>query len=66
MNIQLKAIHAWSLEAPADLSSIKHPVFLVNGDADRMVPTPNSYDMAKRFPNTELITEVFFKIMKYL
>jgi pimeloyl-ACP methyl ester carboxylesterase len=55
MNIQLKAIHAWSLEAPADLSSIKHPVFVVNGDDDRMVPTPNSYDMAKRFPNTELI-----------
>jgi len=55
MNIQLKAIHAWSLEAPADLSSIKHPVFVVNGDHDRMVPTPNSYDMAKRFPNSELI-----------
>jgi len=43
------------LETPADLSSIKHPVFVVNGDADRMVPTQNSYDMAKRFPNAELV-----------
>ncbi len=55
MNKQLKAIHAWSLEMPADLSQIKHEIFVVNGDYDRMVPTPNSYDMAKRFPNAELI-----------
>jgi len=55
MNKQLKAIHAWSLETPADLSSIKHPVFVVNGDADRMVPTQNSYDMAKRLPNAGLV-----------
>jgi pimeloyl-ACP methyl ester carboxylesterase len=55
MNIQLKAIHAWALEAPADLSSIKHPVLVVNGEDDRMVPTQNSYDMAKRFPNAELV-----------
>ena len=55
MNKQLKAIHSWSLETPADLSSIKHPVFVVNGDDDRMVPTQNSYDMAKRFPNAELV-----------
>ena len=55
MNIQLKAIHAWSLEAPAELTSIKHPVLVVNGNNDRMVPTQNSYDMAKRFSNTELI-----------
>ncbi|CAF3357111.1 unnamed protein product [Rotaria sp. Silwood2] len=55
LNTQLKAIHTWSQEKPADLSQIAHPVFVVNGDDDRMVPTPNSYDMAKRFPNTELI-----------
>lgn len=55
MSRQLKAIHAWSLEAPADLSSIKQPVFVVNGDDDRMVPTQNSYDMAKRFPNAVLV-----------
>lgn len=55
MNIQLKAIHAWSLDKPADLSTVKHPVLVVNGNNDRMVPTQNSYDMAKRFPNAALI-----------
>lgn len=55
MNKQLKAIHTWSLEEPADLSQITQPVFVVNGDDDRMVPTSNSYDMAKRFPNAELV-----------
>ena len=55
MNKQLKAIHTWSLETPADLSLINHPVFVVNGDDDRMVPTQNSYDMAKRFANAELV-----------
>lgn len=55
MNRQLKAIHAWSLEKPADLSQIKQQVLVVNGEADRMVPTVNSYDMAKRFPNAALI-----------
>ncbi len=55
MNIQLKAIHAWALSSPADLSLIKHPVLVVNGDHDRMVPTQNSYDMAQRFPNAGLI-----------
>ena len=51
---QLKAIKAWGHDQPADLSTIKHPIFIVNGDVDRMVPTPNSYDMAKRFPNNEI------------
>lgn len=55
MNKQLKAIHTWSLEEPADLSQITQPVFVVNGDDDRMVPSSNSYDMAKRFPNAELV-----------
>jgi len=51
---QLKAIHAWGKQAPADLSRIDHPVLVMNGDHDRMVPTPNTVDMAKRFPNAEL------------
>jgi len=51
---QLKAIHSWGKQAPADLSSIDHPVLVMNGDHDRMVPTPNTFDMAKRFPNAEL------------
>lgn len=52
---QLKAVHAFGLERPADLSRIRQPVLVVNGDQDRMVPTSNSIDMAKRFPNAELV-----------
>jgi pimeloyl-ACP methyl ester carboxylesterase len=51
---QLKAIHAWGLEKPWDLSSIQHPVLVANGDDDRMVPTSNSYDLARRLPNATL------------
>ncbi len=51
---QLQALGAWGRKKPADLSVIKQPVLIVNGDNDRMVPTPNSYDMAKRFPNAQL------------
>ncbi len=50
---QLKAIEDWGNATPADLSAFKHPVLVANGDNDRMVPTPNSYDLAKRFPNAE-------------
>ncbi len=51
---QLKAIHAWGVQQPSDLSTIKQPVFVVNGDYDRMVPTSNTFDLAKRLPNSEL------------
>ncbi len=52
---QLQAIAAWGHDTPADLSVFKHPVLVANGDHDRMVPTANSYDLAKRFPNSEII-----------
>jgi pimeloyl-ACP methyl ester carboxylesterase len=51
---QLKAIHAWGVQKPSDLSTIQQPVFVANGDYDRMVPTSNTVDMAKRLPNSEL------------
>jgi len=51
---QLKAIHKWGQQAPADLSRIDHPVLMMNGDHDRMVPTANTVDMAERLPNSEL------------
>ncbi|MFB9080143.1 alpha/beta fold hydrolase [Flavobacterium procerum] len=50
---QLKAIETWGHDKPADLSVFKQPVLVVNGDNDRMVPTVNSYDLAKGFPNAE-------------
>lgn len=52
---QLQALDAWGKKKPADLSVIKHPVLVVNGDSDRMVPTLNSQDLARRLPNSTLI-----------
>jgi pimeloyl-ACP methyl ester carboxylesterase len=52
---QLKAIHAWGRQAPDDLSRIRHPVLVANGDHDRMVPSSNSVDLARRLPNADLI-----------
>ena len=51
---QLKAIHAWGVQQPSDLSTIQQPVFVANGDHDRMVPTPNTLDLAKRLLKSEL------------
>jgi pimeloyl-ACP methyl ester carboxylesterase len=52
---QLKAIHRWGLQQPADLSVIEHPVLVANGDQDRMVPTTNTVDLDRRLPNSELV-----------
>ncbi|ORM36860.1 alpha/beta hydrolase [Williamsia sp. 1135] len=51
---QLRAIHSWGAAAPADLSVITHPVLVANGEDDRMVPTSNSHDLARRLPNATL------------
>ena len=53
---QLKAIHRWGLEQPSDLSVIGQPVLVANGDSDKMVPTVNSADLARRLPDSELVT----------
>lgn len=52
---QLEALRVWGQKAPADLSVVKQPVLVVNGDADRMVPTANTHDLARRLPNSSLI-----------
>lgn len=52
---QLEALRAWGSKPPADLSVVKHPVLVANGDADRMVPTTNTHDLARRLPNSTLI-----------
>jgi pimeloyl-ACP methyl ester carboxylesterase len=52
---QLKAIHAWGLKEPDDLSGIQQPVLVANGDSDKMVPSSNSVDLAQRLPNAELV-----------
>lgn len=52
---QLKALKKWGNKKPTDLSIIQQPVLVANGDHDRMVPTVNTYDLAKRLPNSSLI-----------
>jgi pimeloyl-ACP methyl ester carboxylesterase len=52
---QLEALRTWGQKEPADLSVVKQPVLVVNGDADRMVPSKNTYDLAKRLPNSSLV-----------
>jgi pimeloyl-ACP methyl ester carboxylesterase len=52
---QLDAIHSWGLERPHDLSVIRQPVLVANGEHDRMVPTPNSLDLARRLPDSDLV-----------
>jgi pimeloyl-ACP methyl ester carboxylesterase len=52
---QLKAVHRWGQQTPQDLSKLQHPTLVANGETDRMVPTINSHDLAKRIPNSELV-----------
>jgi pimeloyl-ACP methyl ester carboxylesterase len=52
---QLKAIHRWGQQKPADLSGIHQPVLVMNGESDRMVPTKNTVDLARRLPNSQLV-----------
>ncbi|NEB04220.1 alpha/beta hydrolase [Streptomyces sp. SID13726] len=52
---QLRAIKRWGRQAPSDLSVIRQPVLVANGENDRMVPSPNTLDLAARLPHSELI-----------
>jgi pimeloyl-ACP methyl ester carboxylesterase len=52
---QLKAIHRWGQQQPADLASIHQPVLVLNGESDKMVPTKNSIDLDRRLPNSQLV-----------
>lgn len=51
---QLTAIHAWGQGDASGLSAVQHPVFVANGDNDAMVPTINSFELARRIPNAQL------------
>jgi pimeloyl-ACP methyl ester carboxylesterase len=52
---QLKAIHRWGQQKPADLSGIHQPVLVMNGESDKMVPTKNTVDLDRRLPNSQLV-----------
>ncbi len=52
---QLKAIHRWGQQTPAELTSIHQPVLVINGESDKMVPTKNTVDLDRRLPNSQLV-----------
>jgi pimeloyl-ACP methyl ester carboxylesterase len=52
---QLKAIHRWGQQPPADLASIHQPVLAINGDSDKMVPSKNTVALDRRLPNSQLV-----------
>ena len=52
---QLKAIHRWGKQKPADLASIHQPVLVLNGESDKMGPTKNTVDLDRRLPNSQLV-----------
>lgn len=55
LQAQLKALRRWGAKEDADLSRVRQPVLVANGDSDRMVPSKNTRDLAQRLPNSELI-----------
>jgi pimeloyl-ACP methyl ester carboxylesterase len=52
---QLKAIHRWGQQEPADLASIQQPALVMNGESDRMVPSKNTVELDRRLPNSQLV-----------
>lgn len=52
---QLKAIRQWGRQAPSNLSGLRQPVLVANGESDRMVPSQNTLDLAARLPQSELV-----------
>lgn len=55
LQAQLKALRRWGAKAPADLSKIRQPVLVANGDSDRMIPSQNTRDLARRLPDSQLV-----------
>jgi pimeloyl-ACP methyl ester carboxylesterase len=52
---QLKAIKRWGHATPTDLSRIRQPTLIANGDNDRMVPSVLSEDMHRRIAGSKLV-----------
>ena len=52
---QLKAIHRWGQQKPADLAGIHQPVLVMNGESDKMVPSKNTVDLDRRLPDSQLV-----------
>lgn len=52
---QLTAIHRWAKQEPADLTQIRQPTLVANGESDRMVPTSNTVDLGRRIPDSKVV-----------
>jgi pimeloyl-ACP methyl ester carboxylesterase len=62
---QLKAVHRWGQQSPADLASIHQPVLAMNGESDRMVPTKNTVELDRRLPDSQLVHRARRPIRRY-
>ncbi|CCE07512.1 conserved hypothetical protein [Bradyrhizobium sp. STM 3843] len=51
---QIAAIQAWGQGDATALGTVQHPVLVANGDDDVMVPSVNSFELARRLPNAQL------------
>jgi pimeloyl-ACP methyl ester carboxylesterase len=51
---QLKAIRAFGNQKPHDLTAIRQPVLVANGDHDVMVASSHSADIARRLPDAQV------------
>ena len=51
---QVAAIQAWGQGDATTLGTVQHPVLVVNGDHDVMVPSLNSFELARRLPKAQL------------
>jgi pimeloyl-ACP methyl ester carboxylesterase len=52
---QLKAVKRWGRGVPSNLSAVRQPVPVANGENDRTVPSHNTIDLAARLPRSELV-----------
>lgn len=52
---QMVAIARWSAQAPMDLSAIRQPTLVANGEDDRMLATRGSFELAHRLPDARLV-----------
>jgi pimeloyl-ACP methyl ester carboxylesterase len=52
---QVTALAKWEQSSsPAGLADVRHPVLVVNGDDDTMVPTISSFNLARLLPDARL------------
>ncbi|WP_085667145.1 MULTISPECIES: alpha/beta fold hydrolase [unclassified Pseudomonas] len=52
---QLKAITAWGKQPRQALGRLRTPTLVVNGDNDIMVPSVNSFELARLIPDAQLV-----------